>query len=80
VAAYNQFIDALPGEPIAIGRDLVRLTGSIPAAILFSRLVTWCEGVGDHLQADHKSKSGPTTLANLQTLCCTCNQQKGAQT
>jgi 5-methylcytosine-specific restriction endonuclease McrA len=39
-------------------------------------------GASDHLQADHiipEAKGGPTTAANLQTLCRTCNQQKGVR-
>jgi 5-methylcytosine-specific restriction endonuclease McrA len=37
-------------------------------------------GTGKSLSLDHvipRSKGGPTTLENLQTLCCPCNSSKG---
>ncbi len=39
-------------------------------------------GIQDDLQIDHviaESKGGPTTLANLQTFCRSCNGRKGAR-
>ena len=40
-------------------------------------------GLQEDLQADHvvpESKGGPTTMANLQTLCGGCNRKKGNRT
>lgn len=41
-----------------------------------------CCGSQEDLEADHvkaESRGGPTTFENLQTLCRTCNQRKGAR-